>query len=204
MANEDDYKDYYGMAIRMRMCLDQAWAEFASADARLLLPLVDRTKAGLVADHWLSRVRAEFQDNDVFRYVEIRGQRQLVSDKVRVRAKKMDRKWRVAQNRTAQSASWITLPLPGIPALVPLHFGYRPDPTWTRIEEAGLACQVGKQVVWYLEVGPFEEDTTAADSPTPMGNPPIRVKPHVSDMRQAELNERKDNEIGNGREEREA
>jgi hypothetical protein len=149
-----------------------------------------RAKANMLHDFWTEVVEAEFANDEHAHFIESRGLKQLITEFSRIRFKKVNRRLLVAGNRTAQSASWIQLPIPGITTLLSLTFGYRPDAPWSKIETAGLALQVGNSVPWFLEVGSVEQDDATPDqgeAPTPIEGRPIKVNRHVLEIRQEEL-----------------
>lgn len=154
-----------------------------------LASMSTRTKASLVHDLLTEAVEAEFSDDDVTRFVQVRGLKQLITRSARIRFKKLNRRLLVSSNRTRQSQSWVQLPMHGLSPLLSLTFGYRPDPLWSRIEVAGLALQVGNTVPLFLEVQSADnlEDPQQGDVPAPFNERGIRVKRHVVETRQAEL-----------------
>lgn len=182
------------MAIRLRVCLDRAWARMMAMPPMEIASFGTRTKANIVHDFWTEEVQADFAGDHWTQFVEDQGLKQLVNEFVRIRFKKMNRARLVAGNRTRQSASWIQLPIPGITRLLSLNFGYRPDPLWSKIELAGLALQVGNSVPWFLEVGPptDAEEVAFDELPSLVKDRRIRVKRHVVETRQANLLEESD------------
>ncbi len=187
-------EEYDGLAVRLRVCLDRAWARLQSLPPLELASTSARTKSNLVHDFLTEAVEAEFFNDDMAQFVETRGLKHLTSEYVRIRFKKFNRRLLVASNRTSQSQSWIQIPMPGVTKVLSFTFGYRPDALWSKIETAGLALQVHDQVPWFLEVRPVE-DFDSSDSEgtvTDFGDRQIKVKYHILKTRQAELHEQSD------------
>lgn len=103
----DDIEAFVDVAVRLRQCLDRAWKELMDLPPLAVLPLSTAGKARFVHDHWTAIIQEEFSGDDWSRFTEERGLKQLTSDFVRIRFKKVDRRWLVAKSRTRQSRSWI-------------------------------------------------------------------------------------------------
>ncbi|MDP9366973.1 MAG: hypothetical protein M3Q03_01650 [Chloroflexota bacterium] len=202
--NPDDTRALVDMAIRLRVCLDRAWNRLMSLPPLELASWGPRSRANVLHDYWTEAVKADFASDPWALFIEDRGLKQLVTEFMRVRFKKVNGRRLVAGNRTRRSQEWTQLPIPGITPLLSLSFVYQADAAWSEIKVAGLALQIKKSVPWFLEVGPQEEDDVTSDEgesselPSSLNQSPFRVKRHVLEVRQAELYEETDDATGKG------
>lgn len=190
-GNENDPQVLMDAAIRVRTCLGLAWEDVAGdCSPAGLATMCTRTRSSYVHDAWTARLQADFASESEIDYAVVRGAKQLVHPRWKMRFKKArPGSLLVAGNRTRQSREWIQRPFAEFPRQVPLSFVYRPDRLFSRIEVAGVAWQVNQEVVWFMRVDQMQDDTgtSVTGIPTIIRRPTMQVRDQALEERQAEL-----------------
>lgn len=192
MAGDDsDPQVLMSTAIRVRSCLGLAWQDVeGDCSPQGLARMCTRTRSSFLHDAWTERLQHEFARDAGIEFVNIRGSKQLVHERWKMRFKKArPGSLLVASNRTVQSQAWIQRPFPVFPRQIPLGFVYRPDRFWGRIELSGVAWQIGEDVAWFMPVEQMKGDVpqTVTGVPTIIRKPAMRVRDQALKERQSEL-----------------
>lgn len=157
------------------------WSDYSSQYADVAHLHSARTRASLVHDHVIDRIRRATDEAGLLRLARHRGLYLLVVEGLLVvRFKKLDRRLRASRAWTAQGMYKQEWMFADLPPVVKLQAGYQLDSTNSDLARVMLTCPDGNWVHWSVEL----EELSVTDLPSPeaLASPVVqrnrvRIKP---------------------------
>lgn len=167
-------------------CYKDAWSQWQRLEAEEP-DLGARTRATYLSDRIWYLVKLRFQGVDGVRVFENTTIRVLIIDeRLMIRFKKLDKRLRSKNVQTKQQVLWVLqLPIPDIPDMPRLTFGYVLNRLQTDIERFAVTMPKGKSVAWWLDVVLDEGDSVVTPFAMPVEEPKRTrtVKPKTVDRK---------------------
>lgn len=159
---------------RLRFCYAWAWEQWEELPPEKRIPLGARSRASFIHDYATYRARKEFDGVPGVDVVDDHGFLVLVfEDTVILRFKKFRNAGMGTSGiatRQQQQFEWQD-PIPGMPVATNLVSGYSLDQLQTSMSMVAIACSVGSDLQWSIDITENEDTGGAVVQPMQPGGP---------------------------------